>query len=116
MNYLITGGCGYLGTALIKQLTPFGCNVRVVDNLTTGKRHDLSIVAPFTEIPELLVNILESEGVSGVKLTNSEKRLGDVMRNYSDTTKARTRLGWQPKMTLNEGLLNTVRYFLKDIK
>ena len=63
-----------------------------------------------------LVKIMESEGICNINIVNGEKRLGDVMRNYSDTTKARIKLGWEPKITLNEGLLKTVRYFLKDVE
>jgi UDP-glucose 4-epimerase len=68
------------------------------------------------EMTEQLVRVLKSNGVSGINLINGEKRLGDVMRNYSDTKKARARLGWEPKMKLNEGLTKTARYFIKDIK
>jgi len=67
------------------------------------------------EMTEQLVAILKEQGVSGFDLINREKRLGDVARNYSDTTKARTRLGWQPTMPLSDGLLTTVQYFLQDV-
>ena len=68
------------------------------------------------EMTEELVGILTAQGVSNIDLINGEKRLGDVARNYSDTTKARTRLGWQPKISLSEGLLKTVQYFIQDVK
>jgi len=67
------------------------------------------------EMTEQLVAILKAQGISGFDLINGEKRLGDVARNYSDTTKARTRLGWQPTMPLSDGLLTTVQYFLQDV-
>ena len=68
------------------------------------------------EMSEELVSVLNDQGVTGFQLINGEKRLGDVARNYSDTTKARTRLGWQPTMELSEGLRKTVDYFLQDVK
>jgi UDP-glucose 4-epimerase len=37
--------------------------------------------------------------------------LGDVRRNYSDTSKARKTLGWRPAVDLTEGLRRTVEWF-----
>ena len=64
------------------------------------------------EMAERLVTLMGKAGLDGVKVINAATRLGDVKRNYSDTTKARTRLGWQPKVELGEGLKKTVSYFL----
>lgn len=66
------------------------------------------------EIAEKLVEILRVAGVEEARVINAETRLGDVKRNYSDTTKARNILKWQPKVTLDEGLKKTVSYFLKN--
>lgn len=49
MNWLITGGCGFLGTALIQSLTEDGASIRVVDNLSVGTREDLATACRFTE-------------------------------------------------------------------
>ena len=50
MNWLITGGCGFIGTALIRSLMEEGGHgVRVVDNLAVGTREDLAAVCEFTE-------------------------------------------------------------------
>ena len=39
MNWLITGGCGFIGTSLIKRLVAGGdAAIRVLDNLSTGTR------------------------------------------------------------------------------
>lgn len=65
------------------------------------------------EITNKLVTILEENGVKGIKVFNGENRLGDVKRNYSDTSKAKNKLGWQPTMTQEEGLVKTVEYFVK---
>lgn len=75
MKWLITGGCGFIGTNLIRQLVEDeGHSIRVIDNLSVGRREDLRNVTPFTEtdssdpgpIPddgvELVVgNILDSD-------------------------------------------------------
>ncbi|MDZ7662799.1 NAD-dependent epimerase/dehydratase family protein [Thiohalophilus sp.] len=65
------------------------------------------------EMAEQLVGVMESRGVSNIKVVNAETRVGDVKRNYSDTTKARARLGWQPNTELKNGLIKTVDYFLE---
>jgi UDP-glucose 4-epimerase len=67
------------------------------------------------EMTEALVAILKEQGFSNIDLINGEKRLGDVMRNYSDTSKAKSSLGWQPKIKLKEGLRRTVQYFLQEV-
>jgi UDP-glucose 4-epimerase len=64
------------------------------------------------EITEKIVKTLEQNGVTGINILNGEKRLGDVMRNFSDTSKAKERLGWIPKMGQDEGITLTVKYFI----
>ena len=50
MNWLITGGCGFIGTALIRSLVGEGGHgVRVVDSLAVGDREDLASVCEFVE-------------------------------------------------------------------
>ncbi|MDH4134471.1 MAG: SDR family NAD(P)-dependent oxidoreductase, partial [Gammaproteobacteria bacterium] len=41
MNVLITGGAGFIGSHLTEQLLSQGLRVRVLDNLSTGKRGNL---------------------------------------------------------------------------
>ncbi len=57
MRWLITGGCGFLGTSVIRELAKSGeHSFRVLDNLTVGTREDLSEVIDFNEM-ELSKNI-----------------------------------------------------------
>lgn len=65
------------------------------------------------EITNKLIKIIQVCGIEDIKVINSETRLGDVKRNYSDTSKAKARLGWVPTMNQDEGLKNTVEYFIK---
>ena len=67
------------------------------------------------EMVEMLLPILGANGIKGVQLKYGEKRLGDVMRNYSDTTKARDVLEWVPLFDLEMGIENTLVYFLKTM-
>lgn len=46
-NYLVTGGCGFVGSHLTDLLIQEGHNVSVVDNLSTGKLKNLNPEANF---------------------------------------------------------------------
>ncbi len=65
------------------------------------------------EMIERLLAALKKAGIDHIKIINAETRLGDVKRNFSDTTKARKRLGWTPGVSMEEGLQRTVDYFVK---
>ncbi|MBA7496477.1 hypothetical protein ES702_07085 [subsurface metagenome] len=41
-----------------------------------------------------------------------QPRVGDVKRNFSDTSKAFERLGWRADVELSEGLRKTIEWFL----
>ena len=43
------------------------------------------------------------------------RRKGDVFRIALDNTRARNELGWEPKLTLEEGLTQTVEYFRHQV-
>jgi len=59
--WLITGGCGFLGTSLIKRLIQDGIShIRILDNLTVGTREDLSSVCDFTEVPSMSLHSHQS--------------------------------------------------------
>lgn len=76
VNWLVTGGCGFLGTALIRQLVEEGGHaVRVVDNLSVGTREDLGAAGQFTESPtEKPGPMPASDDAAGVELV-----VGDIM-------------------------------------
>ncbi|MCE7995860.1 MAG: NAD-dependent epimerase/dehydratase family protein [Roseivirga sp.] len=65
------------------------------------------------EVTDLLVKCLREKGVDSFDVIHGEKRLGDVMRNFSDTSKAKELLKWEPGVELKEGLLSTVEWFMK---
>lgn len=66
-----------------------------------------------------LMNILElTLDQQNIKLdiSYSEKRLGDVMRNFSDTSKAKRDLNWTANVGLQDGLRFTLEWFIKTVK
>jgi UDP-glucose 4-epimerase len=70
MNWLITGGCGFLGTALVQRLVAEGHNVRVLDNFAVGSRDDLRRVCEFDELNDL--DIVNSKWSINVQLIEGD--------------------------------------------
>ncbi len=65
------------------------------------------------EVTEELLEVLKDFGTSDVKLVHGPKRVGDVMRNFSDTSKAKEVLGWDNQIDLKKGLKLTVKDLVK---
>jgi UDP-glucose 4-epimerase len=68
------------------------------------------------ELVELLIPLLRQSGIDSVNVNHAAPRLGDVMRNFSDTTKARKMLGWEVKTNLHIGLKKTTDWYFSDCK
>jgi UDP-glucose 4-epimerase len=64
-----------------------------------------------TELVKQLLPVLADAGVDHVEVRHAASRQGDVRRNFSDTSKARTVLNWQAEMELEEGLRRTAEWF-----
>jgi UDP-glucose 4-epimerase len=64
---------------------------------------------------DILIPILAEAGIENVSVIYGEKRMGDVVRNFSDTNKAKERLDWICNVSLDEGLKLTVCSFLKSL-
>lgn len=64
------------------------------------------------ELIEALRTIAKARGVAHPEVSHSATRSGDVRRNFSDTSKARSLLGWSADTALDEGLRTTFDWFL----
>ena len=60
---------------------------------------------------DMLVPILAEAGFHDVKVHNKPSRAGDVMRNFSDISKAEKMMGWMANMELSDGLKRTMKWF-----
>jgi UDP-glucose 4-epimerase len=68
-SYLVTGGCGFIGVNLIKQLKARGASVRVLDNLSLGKSEDVSplgVELQVGDIRDTKVVVKACEGIDTV--------------------------------------------------
>jgi UDP-glucose 4-epimerase len=71
-----------------------------------------SVETTVSEMCERLVAILKEDGVGDIATIHSNARIGDIKRNYSDTRKARERLGWVCNTSLDDGLRKTIAWFV----
>lgn len=64
------------------------------------------------EIADRLTQLFrECDPDNSIQVSYQDPRLGDVKRNFSDTSKAKKRLGWQPEVLLDQGLKKTIDWF-----
>ncbi|MBI3405213.1 MAG: SDR family oxidoreductase [Acidobacteria bacterium] len=50
MRYLVTGGAGFIGSSIVEELVRRGQSVAVLDDLSSGKEHNLAAVAGKAEV------------------------------------------------------------------
>lgn len=68
MHYLVTGGCGFIGSHLVRKLVALGHQVTVLDDLSTGFKENLAPGARLIEgniLDEALVSSLLGEAKDG---------------------------------------------------
>ena len=84
--YLVTGGAGFIGSALTRALLTRGHRVRVAENFSTGKRENLAGILDQIELFEVDVCDLESlrEPLQGVDFVLHEAALPSVPRSIQD--------------------------------
>jgi nucleoside-diphosphate-sugar epimerase len=85
-HYLVTGGCGFIGSHLVEALVKQGEQVRVFDNCLTGKQGNIKNVADKIEFFSADLRDLDAvhEAVKGVDYVFHEGALPSVARSVKD--------------------------------
>ena len=85
-QYLVTGGAGFIGSHLVEELVSRGERVRVVDNLVTGHRENLSAVWGGIEFIEadLAEAGVAAEAASGVDYVLHQAAIPSVPRSVAE--------------------------------
>ena len=84
-HYLVTGGAGFIGSHLAEELIRRGQQVRVLDNLSTGKRRNLEHL-PGVEFVEGDLADPDAcvRGVQGVDYVLHQAAIPSVPRSVKD--------------------------------
>ena len=78
-----------------------------VFNIATGRP---------TTINELCSMLLKIRGREGLEPEYTDPRPGDIKQSYADTTKARDVLGYRPRVSLQQGLVQLTEWFSQRTK
>lgn len=86
MRILVTGGAGFIGSHTVERLLREGHSVRVLDNLSTGRRDNLAAVAGEVELLEGDVRDLAMvrRAMAGADAVLHLAALGAVARSVAD--------------------------------
>jgi UDP-glucose 4-epimerase len=85
-RFLVTGGAGFIGSHLVKRLVREGGQVRVVDNLSTGKEERLSSVRSSIEFlqGDLADPAVCREAVKDIDFVFHQAAIPSVQRSLDD--------------------------------
>lgn len=85
-TYLVTGGCGFIGSNIARHLVTAGERVRVLDDLSTGTLRNLAGIENSVEVVES--SLLDREGLEaateGVDYVLHQAALPSVQRSVED--------------------------------
>lgn len=84
--YLVTGGAGFIGSHIVETLVREGNQVRVLDDLSSGKEANLSAFRSAVEFirGDIRDAQLVREATQGVEIIFHEAALGSVPRSVAD--------------------------------
>ncbi|OFW14905.1 MAG: Vi polysaccharide biosynthesis protein VipB/TviC [Acidobacteria bacterium RIFCSPLOWO2_02_FULL_67_21] len=82
--YLITGGAGFIGSHLAEELVRRGERVRVVDNLSTGKRANLAHLDVEVIVGDLAEMPVARRAVEGADFVLHQAAIPSVPRSVQD--------------------------------
>jgi nucleoside-diphosphate-sugar epimerase len=85
-KFLVTGGAGFIGSNICRRLVADGCFVRVLDNLLTGKKANLSGIIDKVDFVEADAGDAEAAraALDGVDVVLHQAALPSVPRSVSD--------------------------------
>lgn len=86
MNYLITGGAGFIGSNIVEHLVNHGHRVRILDNFSTGKYENIQGFRDKIELIEGDIRDLATcrTACQGIDVVFHEAALGSVPRSIED--------------------------------
>ncbi len=84
--YLVTGGAGFIGSHIVEELVQRGESVRVLDNLSSGRRENLASVQDKVDFRECDIRDLEAirPVLEGVDYVIHLAALSSVVRSIED--------------------------------
>src|SRR5437588_3395296 len=83
-SYLVTGGCGFIGVNLVKRLRQRGNAVRVLDNLSMGRREDLEFLGAQLAVGDIRDRKMVAEAVEGAEVVVHLAAHTRVVESVSD--------------------------------
>lgn len=60
---LVTGGCGFIGSEIVKQLSLLGANVTIIDNLSSGKE---KYIQDLSNVKLITADLLDDHAIESV--------------------------------------------------
>ena len=60
---LVTGGCGFIGSEIVKQLSQIGANVTIIDNLSSGKE---KYIQDLSNVKLITADLLDDDAIESV--------------------------------------------------
>ncbi len=90
MNFLITGGAGFIGSNIAKRLVRDGESVRVIDNFSTGKKNNIDEIKDKIDLIEGDIRDTETvlKAVKDVDFIIHQAALPSVPRSIKDPVTA----------------------------
>src|SRR6266850_3784897 len=84
-HYLVSGGAGFIGSHLAEELVRRGETVRIVDNLSTGKRHNIAHIAGVDFLEGDLADLdVARRAVQGIDFVLHQAAIPSVPRSVED--------------------------------